>query len=481
MVVAKHIFLCSILAACMCCTSVQAAQQPQAWSESLAVPDSDVPSLLLPIVDRSALLAEDEALLAAAAGGSANKRMRVARGSDVSADTTKEGTWQTLADGSRLWRLRVLAPQATDLQIGFARFQLPEGATVFVYSTSERYSSGPYRAADVNPSGQLWAAMVPGEEAMIELHLPAGTSEHQLEVTYVGAGYRDMFSREGGFVPLGGSGACNINVACALGNPYPDQIRSVARYTLVDGGTYLCSGSLVTNAEHDGTPYFLTAAHCVSTNAVAGTMTFYWNYQSTQCATNTGASMAQNQSGATLRMTRANVDTTLVQLTSVPAAEFNVFYSGWDATGTTPAGTIGIHHPSGDVKKITEDANGISTMNNCIGTGGGTTNTHWRTGAPYTQGTTEGGSSGSGIWIPAGDASGGGRLVIGVLSGGTAQCSGSVPNSGYDCYGKLSVAFTGSNASQRLKDWLDPNNSGVLRVQGSDGAGNDTIFKNGFE
>lgn len=480
MIVSRRGLLLSIFVACMWCSSSQAAPQPLAWTESLIVPDADVPTLVVPVVNKSALLAEDEAVLAAAAGGPANKRIRVARGSDVSADTANDGIWQSLADGSRLWRLRVLAPEATDLQIGFGQFHLPVGANVFVYSASERYASGPYDAEDVNPSGQLWAAMVPGSEAIIELHLPSGASEHQLEVNYVGAGYRDMFERQGGFVPLG-SGACNINVACALGGSYPDQIRSVARYTLVDNGTYLCTGSLVTNAQHDGTPYFLTAAHCVSSNTVAGTMTFYWNYQSTQCGSNTGASLSQNQSGATLRMSRANVDTTLVQLTSVPPAAFNVFYSGWDATGTTPAGSIGIHHPGGDVKKITEDANGITEMNNCIGTGGGATNTHWRTGAPYTQGTTEGGSSGSGIWIPSGDASGGERLVIGVLSGGTAQCSGSVPNSGYDCYGKLSVAFEGTSSGQRLKDWLDPNNSGALRVQGIDSAVGDTIFENGFE
>lgn len=460
-------------------SSVMAA--PRAWTEPVAVADADVPAVILPAVDRAKLLAEDDARVAEAVGAVASKRMRVARGDSVSIDTTAQGVWQATRDGGRLWRVRINVAHATELQIGFTGFDLPQGAEVSVYSLRERYSTQAYGRADANQFGQLWAAMVPGDSAIVELYLPSGAAAHVLKIGYVGSGYRDMFEREGGFVPLGSSGACNINVACPLGDPYRDQIRSVAHYSFVDDGTWICTGTLVANTSGDRRPLFLTAAHCVASDAVAGTMTFYWNYQSTTCNGNTGVSMAQNQSGAQLRMTRANVDTSLVLLNAEPQAAFNVYYSGWDASGTTPGGVIGIHHPSGDPKKITEDANGVTTMNNCIGTGGGTTNTHWRTGAPYTQGTTEGGSSGSGIWIPAGDASGGQRLVIGVLSGGSADCNGSVPNSGYDCYGKLSVAYDGTAASQRLKDWLDPQNGGATSTQGYNAAPNDTIFENGFE
>lgn len=449
---------------------------PRAWTETLAVADAEVPGLILARVDRAKLQAEDEAHVAAAVGAATTKRLRIARGDEVAVTTADHGVWQATADGGRLWRLRIGAPDATELQIGFTGFDLPEGATVSVYSLSERYSTDAYSRADANQFGQLWSAFVPGDAAIVELYLPPGAGPHVLKIGYVGSGYRDMFQREGGFVTLG-SGMCNINVACPLGDPYRDEIRSVAHYTFVDSGTWICTGTLVANATGDRRPLFLTAAHCVASNTVAGTMRFYWNYQSSTCSGNTGVSMAQSQLGAQLRMTRANVDTTLVQLNAEPPQAFNVFYSGWDATGATPGGTIGIHHPSGDAKKITEDANGVTTMNNCIGSG---TSTHWRIGAPYTQGTTEGGSSGSGIWIPAGDATGGQKLVIGVLSGGNADCAGSVPNSGYDCYGKLSVAYDGAAANQRLKDWLDPQTSGATRVQGYN-ATNDTIFKHGFE
>ena len=122
--------------------------------------------------------------------------------------------------------------------------------------------------------------------------------------------------------------------------------------------------------------------------------------------------------------------------------------------------------------KVTAGASAPSNYSNCIGTGAGSSNTHWLTG-PYTQGTTEGGSSGSGLWIPASDPGGRGKRLIGVLSGGTALCSTTnptQPDNGVDCYGKFSVAWNGATAAVRLRDWLDPAASGTLVVTGVDRA-----------
>src|SRR5690606_14000742 len=120
-----------------------------------------------------------------------------------------------------------------------------------------------------------------------------------------------------------------------------------------------------------------------------------------------------------------------------PNPEWRLFHAGWDASGTPPSNSIGLHHPSGDVAKITSSQTAPRNYDNCIGTGGASRNTHWLSG-PYNQGTTEGGSSGSGLWIPATDSNGRGKRLIGVLSGGNAMCSGSQPDAGVDCYGKFS-------------------------------------------
>ena len=54
--------------------------------------------------------------------------LRFALAEDVTTDSTERGTWDRLPDGSRLWRLRVHSPNATNLNFGFSRYRLPPGA-----------------------------------------------------------------------------------------------------------------------------------------------------------------------------------------------------------------------------------------------------------------------------------------------------------------------------------------------------------------
>ena len=81
----------------------------------------------------------------------------------------------------------------------------------------------------------------------------------------------------------------------------------------------------------------------------------------------------------------------------------------------------------------------------------------WRI-ADWDLGVTEGGSSGSGLFNEDGH-------LIGMLSGGSAACSGTNDNGGFDIYGRFGVAWNfGSTASTRLSDWLDPGNTGVTTL-----------------
>jgi hypothetical protein len=166
--------------------------------------------------------------------------------------------------------------------------------------------------------------------------------------------------------------------------------------------------------------------------------------------------LAQNQSGAVFRAARYDVDFALVELDEMPDPSFQVYYSGWDRSGATPAGAVGIHQPGASVKCISFSSNPLATVSSCIDTGG--TNTHWQ--VVWSQGVTEEGSSGSGIWDPAT------HLLVGTLSGGQSSCS--FPD-GPDCYGKFSVAWDGDGSpADELSAWLDPENIGVTRAPGID-------------
>ncbi len=391
----------------------------------------------------------------------------------VSITPSHDGVWTELPDGSRLWRAGVRASGATDVRLGFGRFALPDGATLYVIG-ADRYYQGPYTNADAY-AGRFQAPVVPGDLATIELRVPVGVAlaDDALELSSVGAGFRDAFGR-GDAAKIGNpgtSGSCNIDVVCPLGQNYGEDIRAVAYIEFQDDDDhdyYLCSGTLLADVPRDHRNYFLTAAHCIDSSSEAASLIAYWNYQSTRCGTLSapaGGYFNDDQHAAALRASRADADFSLLELSQAPDPAWNVYYAGWDAGGAPPPGTIGLHHPRGDVKKITAGP-APATTDNCIDTGGSSTNTHWLTG-PYSQGTTEGGSSGSGLFVAVGTG-GTARRLIGTLSGGDAACNGTLPNAEHDCYGKFAVAWNGPSAATRLRDWLDPAHSGTTGQDGGD-------------
>ena len=139
-------------------------------------------------------------------------------------------------------------------------------------------------------------------------------------------------------------------------------------------------------------------------------------------------------------------DVALIQLSEPPPASWNIEYAGWDASGAIPENATGIHHPSGDVKKICFEENSPYESS----TGGAQV---WWIDA-WEAGVTEPGSSGS----PLFDQN---HRIIGQLYGGAAACSGSVNNGAYDFYGRFNISW-----NLGLSEYLDPQNSGVLVLDG---------------
>lgn len=462
----KHFQCAAALFTALLCTTAEARKGEAPYSIGMSTKSElAIPETVLAAIDVAALRATDDAKLQRSDIAHA-KRLAIAEERVVALSPTSSGQWQLLADGDLLWRIRVSVPGATDLHLGFGTGILPAGASLWVIGAGDYYE-GPYTDADATP---LWIPMVPGDQATIELHLPAGSpiNDQLIELTSVGAGFRDVFNAPSKVGQPGASGACNINVVCPLGQPYTDEDRALAYYEFRaddDGFTYICTATLLNDVPADRKNFVLTAAHCLSSQTEAASMRLYWNYQSTDCVITTGWSFGQNQTGASLRATRADADFSLVELNQAPDPAWNLFHAGWDAENIAPTSSIGLHHPRGDVAKVDNSPSAPRTTNNCIGTGGVSSNTHWLTG-PYDQGTTEGGSSGSGLWIPSSDASGRGRRLIGVLSGGTAACFGANPDNGVDCYGKFSAAWDGPSPSSRLRDWLDPGATATTTVAG---------------
>lgn len=442
---------------------------------NLAKVGTNVPIEDVGAIDARARRSEIDRATRAMAGQVHTKRLAIADGRRTSIAPERQGRWDTLDDGSRLWRVRVRAAGATDLHLGFSHFAIPEGATLYVIG-ADRYYQGPYDAEDAR-DGIYSLPVVPGDTATLELHLPVGMTlpPGAIELDNVGAGFQSLFDGKSGYTGPGASGTCNVNVVCPLGADYPDEIRAVGHYQFRaddDGKYYICTGTLLADLPRTQRPWFLTAAHCLTSATEAASIVVYWNYQSSTCNTLTppaGGYLNDNQSGATLRAALDAADVTLLELNAVPKASSRVYYAGWDATRSGANRTIGLHHPSGDVKKITL---GPATfpMDRCITGAEPPRRTFWHAG-PYDQGTTEGGSSGSGLFVAVGNGDSRDRRLIGTLSGGTAGCSEltpTLPDSGYDCYAGLWAAWDGDQASTRLRDWLDPNGTDVRTSAGAD-------------
>ena len=366
------------------------------------------------------------------------------------------GKWSHLGDGRMRWSMSLVSPGATYLDLHFGKLALPAGAFLRLVGNGDG-NERKIQASEVN-GGAYWSPYVIGDSVRVEVEVAAALMPKvAVELASVTHGYRGLFERNDSQEK---SGSCNVDTICPAGDAWRDQIDAVGHYTFSSGGSsYVCTGTLIGNSAQDTTPYFLTANHCVSTAAVAGTIVVYWNYQSATCrtpgSTASGTSLSRSiathsQSGTSLVATNAASDFALLRLNANVPAAANPYWSGWDATGTTPTSAAGIHHPAGHEKRIAieDQALSISGYNGASGT------SHWRVN-DWDQGTTEGGSSGSGLWNQD-------KRLVGQLHGGSAACGNNLE----DYFGRLSVSWTGggSNAT-RLSNWLNPG-GGVTSMAG---------------
>jgi hypothetical protein len=378
------------------------------------------------------------------------------------------GTWEELGAGIFMWRLRVISFGAQWLSFGFTRYNLPRAAKLFAYRPDYQWVAGPYTSKDNEAHGQLWTPMILGQEVVLELTInETSTNDLELVLGSVTHGYRGIKTEED---PKAKSGGCNVDVICPEGDDWQKQIRSVGLYSYTDRAddfTYFCTGSLINNTNNDGRAYFLTARHCVHTETEANTVVVYWEYESDTCRA-LGSSENRtpiplpsiSQTGSNLRATSGVTDFTLLELDDPPEPDFDVYWSGWDRTGVDPVSAVCIHHPAGHAKRISREEDPLTTTSYDSSSSPGD-GTHFRV-ADWDSGTTEPGSSGSGLWNTS-------RRLVGQNHGGDAACGNNLA----DWYGKLSAswAYTGSNQTNSLGAWLDPKSSGVKTLDGYEGVG----------
>ncbi len=371
-----------------------------------------------------------------------------------------------LPDGSILWHVIITVPDANALGLVFSNLHMAENDKLFIFDDTRKHHIGAFTQANNTTPGKFSTRVLPASTLIIEYYsqntpinqAPDFTIEEIIYLT-------DNTFLEPSAGGSKSSGACNVNVNCPEGDMWQKQKRGVARILLRQGSNWFnCTGSLINNTFNDGTPYFLTSDHCGSNASSADLQAwqFYFNYEYPGCPNSGGTPTTRMLTGASL-VAKAPIsqgtDFKLLLLNDNVPLDWNPYFNGWSISSRDPLAGTGIHHPSGDAKKI-------STYTNPLVQGtftGGMPNGYWRVVWEETEsghGVTEGGSSGSPIFDQYG-------LIAGTLTGGGASCSNpTFP----DFYGKFYRHWmaNGEIPEKQLKPWLDPENENPEQLFGYD-------------
>ncbi|MDZ7633787.1 MAG: T9SS type A sorting domain-containing protein [Bacteroidales bacterium] len=367
---------------------------------------------------------------------------------DVDIDIKKRATKTVLTNGGTIWQYRINSPAGKSLQVIFRKYLVPEGAELFLYNEDYSEIRGAFTDFNITDNLDFVTGDFPGDHVIIEYFEPSGALfEGEIIIGSVGQAYIDILGPKSGNIDDEG----HIPINCIEGQSVQDQKHAVCRYTFNDGqSSYLCSGALIKTAGNSAGSYFLTAAHCLSTQQKAATVVAYFNYEEAAC-TALIAKSSQTISGSSLLTTGSQSDYTLLQFDRAVPFSYKPYYAGWDVTDSPPENSSCIHHPGGKTKKIALDFDSAG-INEDILTweGGGTspTGTHWA--VSFDEGITSPGSSGA----PLLDQN---LRITGQLHGGSIT----------DYFGKLSYSWQNPDSPYpSLQSFLDPDNTGIRTVDG---------------
>jgi len=380
--------------------------------------------------------------------------------------------WIGTQDGGYTATIIISSPEAKALRVGLIIDKLPQETEFRFFAidddkslptvaliTGEQINKLQVLNKAVDPdhpdSQTYWSPTVAGESMGIEIYLPPGIHPDNfvIAIPFLSHIFVSPFvSSSESLEPqrYGDSDPCQNDATCY--SSWLDERNSVAHMIFTESGfSYQCTGTLLNDTDTTTQiPYFITANHCIGNQTVASTLETHWFFESDSCnSTTLNSNDTTRYGGATLHWTKgmttssldSNQDVTFLELNDTPPE--GVFFSGWNSTIGSDTVT-GIHHPSGDWKKISfGDQSGDYKCYNIEGSdyytcSPSSTGSFLR--VNWIDGGTEGGSSGSGLFIDD-------QLIGTLLGGGGGNCAGSESD-----YSKFGAAYSAGNLSQ----WLDP-------------------------
>ncbi len=375
------------------------------------------------------------------------KPLQIGIGRDMASESAgpMDALKWTQVSGGKVARIDVTSPQAKGLRVGFTASTLLDNAEIRVASADNPSRvfavTGKQAKQLVDASGRHWTAWTDGETQIIELFVPDLKALDVPEISavthFVISPAQDSLTSKA----LGESATCNVNAVCKndFGQTYINAKNAVTRTQFQSGTSgFTCTGTLLNDSTpNTQVPYIYTAHHCFKTQAEANTLVTFWGFESATCGNrNDGGTNVQVGGGAELLYSQGTSDGALLRMNNSPPT--GAYFAGWDAAQMIPNTPVtALHHPAGDNKKVSlGNHSGIQGPIN-IGTGSTISSTNR---ASWSEGTTERGSSGSGLFTNTT----GSYLLRGGLAGGNASCAnsgGTEAGGNVDYYSRLDQIF----------------------------------------
>ncbi len=351
-------------------------------------------------------------------------------------------------EGQNLWTTAIRSPGATGLRVHFTNFDVGDG-TLILYARegAKVIVRGPFTDKGPDGDGDFWSASLPGDTVFVEV---IGIEEPSLNILEI-VHFDKMFSQAPSFPLESGEAAalsCELDVMC-YSEPSIDTCARQASVQInfqKDGGSYLCSGTILSDLDGETmVPHFLTAYHCLHTQAAVDTLEVVFFWQAGSCGgTLPNYFTLPRINGGTLLATNDTDDGNDMTFIRLPGSlPSGGCFAGW-TTADLDSG-YGIHHPGGEFKRITF----LSDVGFCPGC------TFCGDPSDYDYfdidgGIIEGGSSGSGIFNYSGQ-------LTGQLYGDCclyASCSGESLNCGNKdayvlSYGEFDTTYS------YIRRWLE--------------------------
>ncbi len=399
-----------------------------------------------------------------------NQQFNVARLQNINFKPLSSSNKKYLSSTKAIWKIKIKVPNARKSALKITKLDLPKGSRLFIYSKNKPSNFLVFDATNIKyKKSNFISKSIEGENLILEYNQFENLSDSAIiDIEGVVNYYKNLNDGVPGF---GQSTDCEVNLACSEGDGWCNEAQAVVRILIQSGSKYsYCSGTVVNNTKQDFEPYVLTAEHCGenSNNDDFKYWQFDFNYQSDNCTTPSSESeIISNQLSGCEQIAKARreissgSDFRLVKLLDSIPRVWNVYFAGWDIKeyNTITGGGVGIHHPYGDIKKISTFMQDLTASD---ASGGDNNDNFWKTFWVKTQngyGITEGGSSGSALFNNQG-------LIIGTLSTGSSFCDNRKTSP--DFYGKISRHWddNGDESQKQLKLWLDPLNSGIEQLGG---------------